>query len=457
MTRFCLILLFIAALLPWTSPVQAQQAATDPQPHLLIIIADHLTLADFHRPDCPNLLSATQYGQSALMSPGLAHGADPVSDVYATFGAGDTIRKGEILQGSLADTLRGAHISFTTIGDADGDDTGIFRPVDLFLPGAPHLTGGFTRDPLAPGGMRCDAPLLSDLSKSALLVNDLVVVHDGDFARLERENRAGILTPAAYAAHRRRALMRLDDFAGEVQEPSPSISNNFPVQVFFLVPCGPLDSNGQWDRLTPFIRLPGRGRVHLLTSDTTQTTGIVAARDIAPTILAEFSLPLPVTMTGASIHDDASWTILERLDRLTYLNQKIQLPFFWGLGVLGGGLVFFAVWFYLATRIEPRPLARRVLQFGVRMLAAWPLALLIAPLSVPPVLPVQTLAQYLAAIFLVTALIALLPSPGKIAIATAGVLIVDAACGTSLISQSALSAYYLSGIRFYGIGNESMG
>ena len=141
-----------------------------------------------------------------------------------------------------------------------------------------------------------------------------------------------------------------------------------------------------------------------------------------------------------------------RLDRLTYLNQKIQIPFFWGLGFLGGGLIFFAVWFYISTRKAPRPTALRALQFGVRMLAAWPAALLAAPLF-----PVQTPAQYLAAIFGATAAIALLPSPSVIAVVTGGLLMLDAVLGTALVSQSALSAYYLSGIRFYGIGNEYMG
>ena len=151
---FRLIVLLIAALLPWTSPVQAQQAATPPlRPQVLVVLTDHLTLSDFENVRLEYLHNFLEVGESALMSPGLAKGTDPVSNVYASLGAGDSIRQGEILQGSLAATLRDAKISVTTIGDASGDDTGVFQPMSLFLPGAPHVNAGVVADPVAPGGL----------------------------------------------------------------------------------------------------------------------------------------------------------------------------------------------------------------------------------------------------------------------------------------------------------------
>ncbi|BDI32981.1 membrane protein [Capsulimonas corticalis] len=454
MTRLRLILLFLATLLPWTSPVQAQQtAAPASRPHILVVIADYLTLSDFHSPSAPDLASFFAQGQSAMMSPGLAKGADPISDVYATMGAGDSIRVGEVLQGSLGKALSAAGVSVTTIGDADGDDTGPYHPLNIFLPGTHNLASGSVADPLAPGGRRCDPALLFQFTKNALVLNDLVVVHDGDFARLERENRAGDLLPAAYVQHRLRAMQALDGYMALIQSRRAEITDvTHPLVIYFVVPSAPLDSHGQWNRLTPCLRSVTPPTASVLMSDTTQTLGLVAARDVAPTILAELNVIAPFTMTGAPMQASSSPVDLERLDRLTYLNQKIQLPFFWGLGFLGGGLVFFAVWFYVSTRSRPRPTAQRTLQYGVRMLAAWPAALLMAPL-----VPIQTPAQYLAVIAGVTAVIALLPSPAVIAIVTGGLLILDAALGTALVSQSALSAYYLSGIRFYGIGNEYMG
>jgi hypothetical protein len=64
---------------------------------------------------------------------------------------------------------------------------------------------------------------------------------------------------------------------------------------------------------------------------------------------------------------------------------------------------------------------------------------------------------YLAWIAALTAIIALVPSPTLIFAATSVVVVLDGLTGTTLVSQSVLSAYALSGIRFYGIGNEYMG
>ena len=63
------------------------------RPQVLVILADHLTLADVTRPDLPNFARLAREGQLALMSPGVAHGPDPVANVYATLGAGDSVSR----------------------------------------------------------------------------------------------------------------------------------------------------------------------------------------------------------------------------------------------------------------------------------------------------------------------------------------------------------------------------
>ncbi len=114
-------------------------------------------------------------------------------------------------------TLCAAPASATAlIGDADGDDTGPYRPALLFLPAPDVVADGTVPDPTAPGGKREDPARLWAATQAAFQTCDLVVVHFGDFARAERENQRGFLLPAAYQAHRERALQALDAYLGLV-------------------------------------------------------------------------------------------------------------------------------------------------------------------------------------------------------------------------------------------------
>ena len=50
-------------------------------------------------------------------------------------------------------------------------------------------------------------------------------------------------------------------------------------------------------------------------------------------------------MTGAPIEIRSTTIadrdrILDHLDRVTYLDQRAQTPFFWGLGLVGGIVIF---------------------------------------------------------------------------------------------------------------------
>ena len=414
------------------------------RPQVIVVLADHLTLSDVTRPGLPNLHRMEYGGVLALMSPGLAQKPDPVANVYATLGAGDTVRAGDISQGRMADSLRRAGVHTAIIGDADGDDTGPFRPALLLLPG-PTVTadGGTAADATAPGGRHVDPAKLWAATQAALRTCDLVVVHFGDFARAERENQRGFLLPAAYRGHRGHALRRLDGFLGHTL-------SGFHGQVFVVVPTPPLTDGDGWDSLTPFLATDPHA-LATLTSDTTQTRGLIAARDIAPTILADLGVPAPLQMTGAEVTLTAlPGERLVGLDRLTRLNQEAQNPIFWAVGLGAAIIVFANLGLYLAGRMVGLP--GKIARYGLRVVSAWPLALLLAPLA-----DIHTVSAYVAVFAGLTCLLALLPSPPLICALTALVIVGDGLTGTTLISNSALSEYALAGIRFYGIGNEYMG
>ena len=416
------------------------------RPQALVILADHLTLADVTRPNLPNFARLRQQGAVALMSPGLAGKPDPVANVYATLGAGDSVRVGDVSQGRMADALCRDGVRTALIGDADGIDTGPYRPALLFLPAPDSVfDGGTVADPTAPGGKREDPARLWEATASAFQTSDLVVVHFGDFARAERENQRGFLLTPAYQQDRRRALFACDDYLGKVL-------NEFRGSLFFLVPTPPMLPNGEWNSLTPFFaRQRTQGRPTGLRSDTTQTNGLIASRDIAPTILTVFNIPLPLQMTGAAITPvQRDLDALRRMDRLTRINQEAQNAIFWTVGLGAGAIVFNGIALYLTGRMKGA--AGKLARYGLRFLASWTLALLLAPLADP-----YTVKAYLLEIAGLTALLAFLPSPPLLFTLTAIVLVLDGLTGTKLVSNSALSEYALSGIRFYGIGNEYMG
>lgn len=386
-----ILFLFLLTLL---APVQAR-------PQVVVVLADHLTLADVTRPDLPNLTQMRRGGQIALLSPGLAHGGDPAGNVYATLGAGDSVSVGDVSQGLLGRTLRAAGVKTALIGDAPG----FFRPApDVTLPAPPS------------------AEKLWAATQTALRSCDFVVVQASGDGR------------------------RLDAFVGLAL---PAFSGERELIVVSSVP--PLDNSGGWSRLTPIFVWPAAVGKPFLTSDTTQTPGLVAARDVAPTVLRRLQIAAPVQMTGAFVYPGPA-ADLPRLDRQTHLNQIVLTPLFVTLSLAGAVAVFGGLALFLTGRLADNPRVRRAVLFGLRALSAWPLALLFAPLLNSP-----TAAVYLSVITFLTLALACLPSPSVILSLTAVVLVADGLTGTSLVSQSVLSGYALSGIRFYGIGNEYMG
>jgi len=420
-----------------TLPAQAR-------PQVLVIVADHLTLADVTRPDLPNFARMRREGALALMSPGLARKPDPVAAAYASLGAGDSISMGDKSQGLMVDALLRARVSTALIGNDDGDDTGQYRPALLLLP-TPTFSGsgGTLADPLAPGGKREDPARLWAATLKTFRLADLVVVDFGDFERLDQESQRGFLLPSAYTQHRERALRALDDYLGWALNKSHS-------PVYVVVPAPPVLSNGSWNSLTPFLALHS-GPPGSLMSDTTQTPGLIASRDLAPTLLSALHVPAPVQMTGAPARPvSVSDAALVRLDRLVRLNQEAQNAIFWAVGIVAGTIVFSGLVLYLTGRMAGW--VGQAARYGLRVLSAWPLALLLAPLVGP-----RTVSEYLLTIAVSVGLLALLPSPIVIFSVSAVVLVLDGLTGTHLISNSALSEYALSGIRFYGIGNEYMG
>jgi hypothetical protein len=220
------------------------------------------------------------------------------------------------------------------------------------------------------------------------------------------------------------------------------------------------DTTGKWSRLGWIVAVGPDFPSHtVLTSATTRTPGLVANVDIAPTILALQDLS---PFSGGAGHkmqtipSSDSFKTLDRLDRQTIAAVNAAGPLLIPYGVLAIGITLASLvclWFGVG---------KAPARFGLLVISAVLLALLpvgyIAPvnpwyysLSVLGLSLILSLAANLLGARFHLSPIGLLFS------VLAAVICIDAVLGSPLVSSDLLSDFYLTGIRFYGLGNEYTG
>lgn len=214
------------------------------------------------------------------------------------------------------------------------------------------------------------------------------------------------------------------------------------------------------ESLAPVI-LAGSGLpTGVLTSATTRTTGIVSDVDLAPTVLQWMGVPLRVGEHPMHVVRQEPFSTVQSLARRCHWNAQGLIP----VGVLqvAGGLA--AVLIALRT-IGARRASRRtklLLSVAIGALLSLPAGTVLAPY-----LPASLFAQYVANVLLAAAGLSLAAHWGaweqpfrayiRACALSALIIIADAVGGQHGVKSSMYSAYALSGIRFYGIGNELMG
>jgi hypothetical protein len=185
-----------------------------------------------------------------------------------------------------------------------------------------------------------------------------------------------------------------------------------------------------------------------LTSQTTNERGLVAAIDLAPTILHHLGLPVPATMRGKPLHADG------QLDGPYLRGLKARLEAISGrrlpalaclLGAWGALLLAFAAF--------DRAWALRVGALGV----LWAPVMVLVPAALEPSAVVEYATIALGCLALGALTDRVLPWP-RAPLAPALVAVValtaDALAGTQLLLRSLLGPDPALGVRFYGIGNE---
>jgi hypothetical protein len=222
----------------------------------------------------------------------------------------------------------------------------------------------------------------------------------------------------------------------------------------------------------PPLRGTGGPGGRALTSQTTNQSGLIAAIDVAPTILQHLGLPIPADMRGKTVRLDGHFdgqAIRALKARLGVITARRLPAIAW----------LVAAWALLlaAARLPLKAVGRPPLNAagrlpldaaGRRARAAWAmrvgaLAMLWAPVAVliPAALEPSRTVEFALIVATCFALAALTDrlmgwprAPIVPAVAAVLALSVDALAGTQLLMRSLLGPDPILGARFYGIGNE---
>jgi hypothetical protein len=188
-----------------------------------------------------------------------------------------------------------------------------------------------------------------------------------------------------------------------------------------------------------------------LTSQTTNERGLIAAVDIAPTILRHLGLtPIPADMRGDPLRTDGplrSASLRALMARLHVIGPRRLRALGWLL----------AAWALLLLACAPSPRARTWAMRAGALGVLWAPVVVLIPAALQPDAAVEylTIAFTCLALGALTDLLAPWPrAPLAPAIVTIVALVTDALAGTQLLMRSLLGPDPTLGARFYGIGNE---
>lgn len=309
-----------------------------------------------------------------------------------------------------------------------------------------------TDDPGAPYGVRADADAFAARTADALKVADMVVVDPGDLTRAQSFMSRANDTAAKSIWDS--ALRHSDEILGRV------VADAGPDTMILVVSVRPPHSEF---RLTPMIAAgPGIPR-GVITSPSTQRTGLVAITDIAPTVMAALGVAVPDDMPGNALRYEPGSHQLDRLetyDADTNVRERTYAPTTW-VYIWGQALVYVLLLFAVARR--PRFGGMRPwLRVALSVLAAMPAASFLVRL-----IPGLT-GWFLAAEMIVMSAIAIAigvfaATRRRTALSpltwlcgvTIAVITVDIWTGTHLEMSSWLGYSFHSAGRFYGVPNTT--
>ena len=201
-----------------------------------------------------------------------------------------------------------------------------------------------------------------------------------------------------------------------------------------------------------------------LWSPTTRTPGLIANTDLAPTLMAHFGVDPPGGVTGRAAAPRSGWGAREVLAQARQAHRARQ--------ALVPTVLIWAAWAVVAVGLAIGmarhagggvPAARKrvvVARSALAGVIVFPLAVRIASAAIPGELPVFLLCMMAVAVGL-TWLCGWLgrntsPCLPALVVTSAGIL-VNMLVGGGLLGRGVLGNFAITGVRFYGVGNEYAG
>lgn len=493
-------------------------AKLDPEPHLndtvmgktFLIVIDRIGLSDLLSAETPHIDSLLERGGIALMTTNTG-GSRSQKDAYLTMGAGTRVAasnksplgfhveelfqgnragdlylqiaglqptEGSIINlgftqsvrsnsqrpytvniGALGTSLKRAGIRTAVIGNCDipGENKRYLVSMmmdDRGIVPAGRIDGSFlVKDYCRPFGIRTDYNALLQSIDELWDSTEVFAVQLGDTSRAEDfRNEA---TDALNVQYKVKAIEESDAFIGKLIN-----RVNWDLdRILIITPLGSANDLAENNRLTPVI-MAGRGfNKSLLSSRSTQRTGIITNLDIGATILSTYSIPCYGEQLGARVYSTPDY--MEANQLLNY-NMRLKevhnqraplLRSYVAVLIIVFTASLLSIFFFREYLIK----AGALLQF----IMAVPIAYLLLPLFHQPTSIASLLFSWLLAMA-ITGVISIWKQNIMLQILVfctiiTVLLIVDQLTGETLIAHSPLGYDIISGARFYGIGNEYMG
>ncbi len=357
---------------------------------------------------------------------------------------------------ALGDALRRAGVPRFAFGNADLEGEplrfGAALLTDAFglVPAGDVGSSTAKPEPGSAGGRTTDFARLTGRVLEALDAGAVVVLEAGDLARIERER--GLMSERAYDRARKSAVARLARWLDAIRAAEPRAS----VILLSIVP--PAADDGLRDSPGLAVLWTPDGRPALLQSNTTRTAGLLTTLDVGPSILELASTPRPDAMGGFAATRSLEPDPAKRLRRWTdtiRLNERCQTPVLVGLGLVAALAAAVSVLFLSGGRKAARIGSLAVASLAV---AAWIPPALLVPLDRPAVF--LLIAPAILTGFIVAERFRaggrFLPLELPTIVLLTGVAL-SAMGAAELVKRSPLSAWQMSGLRYYGIGNEFLG
>ncbi len=364
--------------------------------------------------------------------------------------------------GTLGDALRRAGLKTSLLGNADCEDNQVRWAVSIAMDkkgivdygvvGAHILKeeGGF------PTGRRTDFAKLMGYLDQALQRTDFIVVETGDMTRIE-ESR-DLLNDAMYSYHRREALLGIDGFLYDLKQKADKEGWLF----ILAVPYPSSEEIAQGARLTPLIVYGGGFSKGLLSSGTTRREGIVAAIDIAPTVLGFFGIESG-DLIGRPLRTVSEEENIEKVREIglrTVNTSNFRYPILYNYAVFVILVVLLGL-FIILYPASFKGLLVPPVEIALTFTMIFPAVLLVLPLFKLQTLAGNAAVAVLAAAGLGIVLHGMIKNVKMLLLVVSGLtvllIVLDIVTGGRLIQNSVLGYDPIIGARYYGIGNEYMG